>query len=219
MNTIQTNAHFSTISGGAENLIRSETIYGTIPGGQLNAATNRALAAGTRAKANHQGSFVWGDSTGSDVTSSADNEFTARASGGYRLFTDSSLSAGVSLAAGGTAWAVISDRNAKKDFVGINAVEILEKLASMPITQWHYKWENAMTTPHIGPMAQDFKAAFYPGTDDKSITTLEADGVAFAAIQGLNQKLQQKETEITELKQRLEKLEQLLEHQLNGGHQ
>ena len=45
-------------------------------------------------------------------------------------------------------------------------------------------------TPHIGPMAQDFKAAFYPGSDDKSITTLEADGVAFAAIQGLNEKLE-----------------------------
>ena len=38
-------------------------------------------------------------------------------------------------------------------------------------------------------MAQDFKAAFYPGTDDKTITTLEADGVALAAIPGLNQKL------------------------------
>ena len=71
-----------------------------------------------------------------------------------------------------------------------------------------YVWKDI--TPHIGPMAQDFKAAFYPGSDDKSITTLEADGVAFAAIQGLNQKLKEQKAENAELKVRLEKLEQLL---------
>jgi len=32
-------------------------------------------------------------------------------------------------------------------------------------------------------MAQDFKAAFYPGRDHKSISTLEFDGVELAAIQ------------------------------------
>ena len=36
--------------------------------------------------------------------------------------------------------------------------------------------------PNIGPMAQDFKAAFYPGRDDKGISTLEFDGVELAAI-------------------------------------
>jgi hypothetical protein len=90
-------------------------------------------------------------------------------------------------------------------------VDILEKLAALPITQWHYQWEEADVTPHIGPMAQDFKAAFYPGADDKVITTQEADGVTFAAIQGLNQKLEQKETEITELKQQLAELKALVE--------
>ena len=83
-------------------------------------------------------------------------------------------------------------------------------------------------TPHIGPMAQDFKAAFYPGSDDKSITTLEADGVAFAAIQGLNEKVESRrqesearsqklEAENAELKARLEKLEELINKTINGG--
>jgi predicted nuclease with TOPRIM domain len=65
----------------------------------------------------------------------------------------------------------------------------------------------------------DFQAAFALGSDDKHISTVDEGGVALAAIQGLNQKLeerlQQKETEITELKLRLEKLEQL--SKLNGG--
>ena len=43
---------------------------------------------------------------------------------------------------------------------------------------------------HLGPMAQDFKAAFNVGESDTGITTVDADGVALAAIQGLNQKLQ-----------------------------
>ena len=177
-----------------------------------------AIAMGTYANATNLGTLVWGDNSGSTlVTSTNDNSVTFRAAGGYRLFSNSGMTAGAYLAANSTAWAVISDRNAKKDFAAIDPVDILEKLAAMPVTQWHYKWETADTTPHIGPMAQDFKHAFYPGSDDKSITTLEADGVAFAAIQGLNQKLEaqqhqiaQKDTELTELKTRLERLEKLL---------
>ena len=70
-------------------------------------------------------------------------------------------------------------------------------------------------------MAQDFKAAFYPGSDDKSISTLEADGVAFAAIQGLNQKLtdelKRRDAENAELERRLEKLERMLNEKNGGG--
>jgi hypothetical protein len=110
-----------------------------------------------------------------------------KAPGGTRILSNEAETSGVSLAAGGTAWAVISDRNVKKDIAPVDQRTILEKLAAMPITQWHYQWESPDVTPHIGPMAQDFKAAFYPGTDDKSITTQEADGVALAAIQGLNE--------------------------------
>jgi hypothetical protein len=87
-------------------------------------------------------------------------------------------------------------------------------LAALPVTQWHYQWEEAGVTPHIGPMAQDFKAAFYPGSDDKSITTLEYDGVALAAIQGLNQKVETeakaKDAEIEALKQELAELKALV---------
>jgi hypothetical protein len=134
--------------------------------------------------------------------------------GGTAFYSNEAETSGVSLAAGGTAWAVISDRNVKKDFAAVDSAQILEKLAVMPITQWHYKWETSDVTPHIGPMAQDFKAAFYPGTDDKSITTQEADGVALAAIQGLNQKLEEQRAENAELKKRLERLEQLMNQQV-----
>ena len=227
LNNIGTDSPYSAIGGGTANTIAANAKYATIPGGYLNIATNSAFAAGRQAIAKHQGAFVWGDSTGADIASTSANSVTMRAAGGYRLFSNSGATAGVSLAANGTAWAVISDRNVKKDFASVDARGILEKLAAMPITQWHYQWEDAVATPHLGPMAQDFKAAFYPGRDDKSITTQEADGVALAAIQGLNQKveagsqrsearIQSLETENAELKQRLEKLERLMNRE-NGG--
>jgi uncharacterized coiled-coil protein SlyX len=43
--------------------------------------------------------------------------------------------------------------------------------------------------------------------DDRSICTVDAEGVALAAIQGLNQKLQEKEEAIQNLQRRLERLE------------
>ena len=204
-NNIGINSDYSTIGGGTFNRVSASSQYATIPGGDNNFATNRAFAAGTLAKANHSGAFVWGDSFNGVVASSANNQFTVRASGGARFFSNTGQSAGVSLAAGGTAWAIISDRNVKKNFQPVNRREVLEKLAALPVTRWNYQWEADDGVPHIGPMAQDFKAAFYPGRDDKSITTQEADGVALAAIQGLNEKVeqdtQQKAEEIAELKQ------------------
>ena len=84
----------------------------------------------------------------------------------------------------------------------ISPKEVLAKVAALPITEWNFKTMPGLR--HMGPMAQDFYAAFGLGGSDTTITTVDPDGVALAAIQGLNQKLQQKETEITELKQVLE---------------
>ena len=96
----------------------------------------------------------------------------------------------------------------------MNAETVLEKLVAMPVQSWNYKWEADDAVPHLGPMAQDFKAAFYPGRDDKSISTLEFDGVELAAIKGLNQKLEDRsrklEAENAELKQRLDALEKII---------
>lgn len=214
-NTIEGNAGGAFIGGGNGNTVTTNGLFATIPGGRNNTATNDAFAAGRNAIALHSGAFVWADSNNGNLASTVNNSVTLRAAGGYRLFSNAGASAGVSLAANGTSWSVISDRNQKKDFTPVNSRDVLEKLAALPITRWHYNWELADETPHLGPMAQDFKAAFYPGRDDKSITTLEADGVALAAIQGLNQKLadelKRRDAENADLRARLEKLERRLE--------
>ena len=105
---------------------------------------------------------------------------------------------------------VVSDRNAKKNFQSVDTVAVLETLAAIPIERWNYQWEKDSDVPHLGPMAQDFKGAFYPGRDDKTISMLEFDGVALAALQGLNQKLEEKDVEIQALKQSVAELKQLV---------
>lgn len=108
----------------------------------------------------------------------------------------------------GNQWYPSSDRNVKSGFETISPQAVLAKVAALPITRWHYT--NDVATAHLGPMAQDFYAAFRVGPDDRHISTLDEGSVALAAIQGLNQKLEQKDAEITELKARLDKLEQLM---------
>jgi hypothetical protein len=109
----------------------------------------------------------------------------------------------------------MSDRNAKDDFTPVNSQAVLAEVAALPLTTWSYKTEPGVR--HVGPMAQDFYAAFNVGPDDKHITTVDESGVALAAIQGLNQKLNQKDAEIQELKARLEKLEQLVTENIGGA--
>lgn len=202
-----------TISGGHANIVSRS--YATVGGGGNTASGHTSIvpggfdceargtlsfAAGRRAKANHDGAFVWADnSTDATFESSGINEFAIRSSGGARFITSANLTSGVSLAPGGTSWSVVSDRNRKKDIEPLDPEEVLDRLVEVPISSWRYQWEKEDSTPHIGPMAQDFKGAFFPDRDDKVITTLEADGVALAAIQGLNEKLNTKEQRIREL--------------------
>jgi len=102
-----------------------------------------------------------------------------------------------------------SDRNAKQDFAPVNPQAVLAKVAAMPITQWVYKADTG--TRHIGPMAQDFYAAFNVGPDERHITTVDEGGVALAAIQGLNAKVEAKDAEIQSLETKVAALQVMVE--------
>jgi hypothetical protein len=101
-----------------------------------------------------------------------------------------------------------SDRNSKQDFGDVNSRDVLEKVAKLPLQTWSYK--NDPNIKHVGPVAQDFFAAFAVGPDDKHIATVDADGVALAAIQGLNQKVEEQAREIQSKNQKLSELEKRL---------
>jgi hypothetical protein len=100
-----------------------------------------------------------------------------------------------------------SSRTIKQDFLAVNPRELLRKVLDLPITSWNYKRDP--NERHIGPMSEDFHAAFAVG-GDKGISVTDSAGVALAAIQGLNQVVEEKDAEIAELKQRNDDLAQRL---------
>ncbi len=123
---------------------------------------------------------------------------------------------GAHLTAGGI-WTNGSSRTFKEGVVPIDASEVLAKVAALPIATWRYKGESK--AQHIGPMAEDFHSAFGLGDSERYIGTVDADGVALAAIQGLHQMMQQKdarlilqEREISLLKEKLQAIEAKLGH-------
>lgn len=75
---------------------------------------------------------------------------------------------------------------------------MLTQLAQIPVTTWNYKAQSP-SIRHMGPMAQEFYAAFGLGEDDKHISTVDADGVALVAIQGLYQVVQKQDARIETL--------------------
>ena len=93
-----------------------------------------------------------------------------------------------------------SDRNVKEGFESVDPREILAAVAALPIERWSYKGE---TVRHLGPMAQDFAAAFGLGADDRHIFPLDAAGVALAALQGLDGLVQTQEARIEALEREL----------------
>lgn len=204
----------ATIGGGLNNT--ASGLRATVPGGEDNLADgDYSFAAGTGARANHQGSILFADSnTGFDFNSVANDEFAARATGGVRLVTaidgSGNPTAGVRLASGGSSWLTLSDRNAKTHFAAVDGREILQRLSTLSIETWSYKTQGA-DIRHIGPMAQEFHAAFGVGEDERHINTVDADGVALAAIQGLNSIVEEQRAEITRLKKQVVSQEKTIE--------
>jgi len=199
-----TSGSFPTTSAGATvggGLLNTASGYiATIGGGENNEASGSfaTVPGGARGKATNNGSFVWSGEPLENTTSWGDYTFTVRCHGGARFYTATGDATAAYLPPGGTSFAALSDSNSKTDFRQIEPREILSKVAALPVTAWHYKHDPQRL--YIGPMAQDFHAAFGLGYDDKSISTLDSDGVMYAAIQGLVEELKERDKEIAELK-------------------
>ena len=136
---------------------------------------------------------------GSGVVGIGQNGYAAEFSGGR-------FGRGICYFAGGSGWSCTSDRNAKENFTEVDVRKVLQAVVNMPVTRWNMKGD-ASKTPHIGPVAQDFYAAFKVGNDNKTISTSDAQGVALAAIQGLYQEVQLLRVQDRDLRQKLGEME------------
>lgn len=206
----------AAVAGGTSNT--ASGLDATVAGGAGNTASgSRSFAAGRGATALHAGTFVWGDDSAGNtsIASTASNQFLVRAAGGVWLGTTSepsfvagrflNTSTGAYLSTAG-AWTNNSDVERKRDLEPVDGRAVLTALVAVPMTEWSYDDEGEGVR-HIGPMAQDFHAAFGLGDSDRHIATVDADGVALAAIQGLHALLVERDATIADLEDRLAALE------------
>ncbi len=149
-----------------------------------------SVAIGYHAQAMHDGSFIFNDYADvfAYVNTTAENQFMVKASGGTIFYTSSDLSTGVQLLPGAGAWSILSDRNKKTNIDTLDASTYLERLDHVPVYSWSYNSQDSSIT-HIGPMAQDFYAAFNLGTDSTTINSGDFDGVNLLLIKALDEKM------------------------------
>jgi len=204
----------SMVCGGSSNTASGER--STVSGGHSNVASGTlSFAAGHRARAIHTGSFVWADQITGAFESTANNQFSVLATGGTRIFSSKSGSifTGVTLAAGASDWATVSDSALKRNIREVDYQDVLEKLNELPISQWSYEAQDE-SIEHIGPMAQDFYRLFGLGEDDRHISTLDPDGISLAAIKALYQENKELKKQIQsvqdESREDIRKLEKIL---------
>jgi hypothetical protein len=162
------------------------------------------------------GTFVWSDGS---ATASADtfkntanNEFAARATGGFRFRTNLTGTTGCNLPAGSGVFNCTSSRYTKENFNSVSGDDVLARLRKVPVSTWNYISEGQQVR-HLGPMAEDFYQAFNLGVGNTSIGVQDAVGVSLAAVKALDERtaeLQKKTEEVEQLRTKLSTLEQRL---------
>ena len=135
-----------------------------------------------------------------------------RASGGITLYTNSFATVGATLAAGSGSWSTLSDRDPKTNVVAVDPAIVLAGVVALPISTWNYISQEPAIR-HMGPMAQDFAAAFGLGENATTISTVDAQGVALAAIQGIYGQNQTQAQQLDAQQQLIAAQQQLLAEQ------
>lgn len=199
----------------------ADATYALSLGNYTYAHGESSVAMGYHAQALHDGSFIFNDKIDdfAYVGTTAPNQFMVKAVGGTIFYTSADLSTGVELLPGAGAWSILSDRNRKENIQSLDAQDYLNRVADLEVYSWSYKSQDSSIT-HIGPMAQDFYAAFGLGTDSTTINSGDFDGVNMLLIKALDEKIEEvkqqaitlneMQVELEELRTQREKLYQLL---------
>ncbi len=184
-------------------------------GYNVTADNDHATAMGKFASNNgFSGTFVWSDAS---ATTTADtfrnvtnNEFAARATGGFRFRTNLAGTTGCNLPAGSGVFNCTSSRTTKENFVAVKGADVLSRLKTIDVSTWNYISEGR-SVRHMGPMAEDFFNAFQLGAGNTSIGVQDLTGVSLAAIKELDQRtieLREKTVELEELREQVNELRQ-----------
>ena len=109
-----------------------------------------------------------------------------------------------------------SDVNSKRNITPVDGADVLDRLEQVPVSEWTYNADSAPVR-HVGPMAQDFHAAFGLGDDDRRIAATDMAGVALAGVKQLHDEIRardaalaQKDAELEAMAARLDQLERTM---------
>lgn len=207
---------YSTVAGGEDNCTGAR--WSWVGGRQArlissSVPTSSPCYSATAPASWGEGTFMW---AGGDVEPMyglgyPSNSFVVRASGGTFFYSSPYQGPGVRLAPNAGDWSSLSDRNSKDDIEALDTAAVLDALLQMPVYRWRWKGEDEGNR-HIGPMAQDFHAAYgLNGDDDTHLMSVDTNGVALAAIQGLHARLERENAQLrAELAALAERQQQLL---------
>jgi trimeric autotransporter adhesin len=159
-----------------------------------------------------QGTFIWSDgaaqASADTFRNTANNEFAARATGGFRFRTNLGGTTGCNLPAGSGVFNCTSSRSTKENFLMVDGEDVLSRLRVIPVSTWNYITEGKGVR-HMGPMAEDFYKGFSLGTNNTSIGVQDLAGVSLAGIKALDERtmeLQQKTAEVERLRTEVNEL-------------
>jgi flagellin-like hook-associated protein FlgL len=196
-------SEFAVVVGGLDN--RASGPRAVVLGGKSNVASGRsAVAAGKRARAAHDGTVVFGDHTGAPVSSNGPGELRSQ------------------MPVYAPAFHTTSARAKKTDIDAFDPQDALDGVENLSIHSWRLAHESDTADTdtaesagrHVGPVAEDFHDQFDLAGED-SIATVDADGVALAAIQALSKHLDEQRTRIDNKSERIGKLEDRMERKEN----
>ena len=218
-NFIGSGATAAVISGGESN--QANGPYSTVAGGRLNiAGGTNSFAAGFRARATNDGTFVWADSEDTDFTSTGTNQFLIRASGGVGINTDSpgfDLHVnGTAGKPGGGAWSVPSDERLKKDIRPLE--QALARLLQLHGVTYEYKNPESiheLSGQQTGMIAQEVEKVFpeWVETGRDGMKRLSVRGFEALAVEALRELRNEKDAQLSAMEKRLAAIEARLNEQ------
>ncbi|MEU9458678.1 tail fiber domain-containing protein [Streptomyces sp. NPDC088394] len=117
-----------------------------------------------------------------------------------RFFRRRSRAAGPDAPGPRPAGALESGAGAVAPVGAVNGHAVLDTVATLPISTWRYLWEPE-DVRHLGPMAQDWHAAFGFNRDDTTIPVVDGLGVALVCVQALHRRVEELTAEVDRLRE------------------
>jgi hypothetical protein len=117
---------------------------------------------------------------GTAISATVSSQLTVKKAGGTRIYSNDLATTGVTLAAGSSSWAVVSDVNQKENLIPVVCHDIMEKVDQLPMFDYNYIGNDPRIKSKFCT-AQDFYNCFpveqIEDRDDLGAIIYEEDGV------------------------------------------